>query len=98
MSETKPGNGSTDPFGDGKGNEAAGPSGSNDFLKNPSGGGSKTGGRDFTKESRDQKTGAPGYNPNSVPAGGPLPFSSTDPTRPDATTHPDGAAHKPFKI
>lgn len=90
-----PGNGSQPPFGNGDGNVSGGSKGSNDFLTNPTGGGSKSGGRDFTKESREQKGGSPGCNPDSIPQGGKDPFSQTDPSGADMTT--PGTGRKPFK-
>lgn len=83
MAEGKtPGTGAASPFGNGQGaTEAAGAStGSHDFLLNPKGSGPAGGGRDFTKENAAQKSGEPkDLNPQSVPAGGKLPYPSDKP-------------------
>ena len=59
---------------------AEGPStGANNFLENPAGGSPSSGGRDFTAESRTQKTGqAADIDKASVPAGGLMPFGTGD--------------------
>jgi len=72
-----PGDAMTSPFGDGDGATT---------MKGPSTGG----GRDFTAESRPQPVGACPPNPQSIPAGGKLPFSSPPKTL--------GQAAKPFKL
>jgi hypothetical protein len=83
--ENKPGNGYTSPFGNGNGaTTTQGPaSGTHDFNTDPGSHSPKTGGRDFTKESMPQKpSGSPGSasqpNPESIPAGGVLPFPDAD--------------------
>lgn len=104
--ENKPGNGSTSPFGNEKGATMAGPSsGGHNFLEDPESNAPSTGGRDFTKESRDQPSmdhSADGgsYDPASVPQGGPLPFGTGDAWA-KAEDEPDGLAESvnktPFK-
>lgn len=104
--ENRPGNALTAPFGNEQGSTVAGggpSSGGHDFLTNPKSNAPSSGGRDFTRESRPQPGGgAQGYNPESVPAGGPLPFANTDPS---GMVGPDGVAlspaqpsHKPFRL
>lgn len=71
--ENQPGSGSTSPFGDEQGATVAGggaASGAHDFTEDPKSHSPAAGARDFTKENRAQSSGAPGYNPQSVPAGG----------------------------
>lgn len=83
--ENKPGNGYTSPFGNEKGATMAdGPStGAHNFIEDPASHAPETGGRDFTKESRDQPNmnhaaGGGSYDPSSVPAGGTMPFGTGD--------------------
>jgi len=81
MPDGKPGNASTSPFGNGKGATMAegSSSGAHNFLTDPSSNASTSGGRDFTAESREQKSGpAPDIDKASVPAGGPFPFGTGD--------------------
>lgn len=71
--ENKSGNGYTSPFGDEKGATLSGgaSTGAHDFIEQPESDAPKTGGRDFTKESRSQQmTADSGYNKDSVPSGG----------------------------
>lgn len=103
--ENKPGTGYTPPFGNENGATVAGggpTSGAHDFLTDPASNAPKTGGRDFTRESRPQRGGPPGYNAESVPSGGPLPFPAADPK---GEYGPDGAQlehptspRKPFRV
>ena len=97
MAEGKPGNGSDSPFGNGNGATASsgGSNGGHNFVRDPAGGGAKTGGRDFTKESRAQKSGTrstsgctrvptPGTRStvctvSTVPAASPRTSSATNP-------------------
>ena len=71
--ESKPGTGAVSPFGDGKGatSAAGAASGAHDFLKDPQSAAPKSGGRDFSKENRDQQSGTDDtINDESVPDGG----------------------------
>lgn len=97
------GDGSTAPFGDGNGATSGGASsGAHDFLTDPESNSPKTGGRDFTKESRPQKDGAaPDLNQESVPEGGTMPFAKDDAIArgmPDVGTIVGDEKHKPFKL
>ena len=101
--ENKPGSGYTSPFGNEKGATTSdGPSdGAHDFLVDPASGAPKTGGRDFTQENREQEEGNSGYNPETVPDGGPLPFTKNDSTaesRDGTGTIVEAEKHKPFKL
>jgi len=76
-----PRDGAISPLGNGKGSTMAeGPdSGAHNFLEDPSSAAPTTGGRDFTKESREQKSGpADDIDKPSVPQGGPMPFGTGD--------------------
>lgn len=100
--ENKPGNGSDSPFGNEKGATTDGPSkGAHNFLEDPESGAPKTGGRDFTTESRAQKMGPEDtIDKASVPQGGPLPFGN-DSWAKNADENADGVAdtvkNTPFK-
>jgi len=99
MESKTPGNGSTSPFGDGNGaTQATGPStGAHDFVTDITTKDTMGGGRDFTKESRSQQMGPPGYDPSSVPAGGTTPFREPS-VRVDVSTMGGVEMHKPFKL
>lgn len=75
-----PRDGVISPLGDGKGSTMAGASdGAHNFLEDPESAAPKTGGRDFTKESRDQEVGTlPTLDKASVPQGGTMPFGTGD--------------------
>lgn len=92
MADSKPGNGYSSPFGNGNGATMTGPSsGAHDFITDPASGAPKTGGRDFAAEPPpEQQSGNSGYNPDSVPQGGTLPFSGEP--------QPNETANKPFKL
>ncbi|HUU43033.1 MAG TPA: hypothetical protein VMX57_04600 [Planctomycetota bacterium] len=54
-------------------------SGAHNFLEDPESGAAKSGGRDFTKESREQKSGpADDLDKPSIPQGGTMPFATGD--------------------
>lgn len=94
-----PGNGSTSPFGDGNGaTQAAGAAKGNvDFTTNPNGDGSPPARQDQMFQNRAQKGRADGWNPDTVPAGGRLPFN--DPKgRAGATLQTVGSGKKPYKL
>lgn len=98
--EGLPGNGAVSPFGNHKGATMNGSSdGGHNFLEDPESAAPKAGGRDFTAESRDQKSGPdPTIDKASVPSGGPLPFAGPDGLKADDTK--DGGvepAKSPFK-
>ncbi len=79
--ENKPGNGYESPFGNGKGATSAGPStGAANFVKDPKGPPAANTGRglDVADQQRPQPMGGTGYNPDSLPEGGALPFPQTD--------------------
>lgn len=101
MAEGKDGgDGLTSPFGNGAGApEATGPATkANDFTTNPNGNGRLAGGRDFVAEgNRPQKGRADGFNPDSVPAGGRLPFADPK-SRAEATLQTVGGGRKPFRL
>lgn len=80
MPDGKPGNGKDSPFGNGNGATMQGSSsGGHNFIEDPESAAPKTGGRDFTKESREQPTGqASDIDKTSVPQGGLLPFGGGD--------------------
>lgn len=93
-----PGNGSTSPFGNGAGaTQTAGSSkGSNDFTTNPTGNGTPPGSL-AEPANRPQKGRADGWNPDSVPKGGRLPF--VDPSsRAGASLQPVGSGKKPYRL
>lgn len=101
--ENKPGNAQDSPFGNEKGATMAdGPSsGAHNFIKDPESHAPSTGGRDFTKESREQSDGPlPTIDDASIPAGGKLPFGTGDAWS-KAEETADGTAdtvkHTPFK-
>jgi hypothetical protein len=99
-----PGTGYTSPFGDGKGNVAAGGkvTGAHDFIADPKGSSPAKGSRDFSKESRDQEAkkdeeGDP--NSESVPSDGKILLA--DPPAGSTRTSPIGAPGstvKPFRL
>ncbi len=99
------GKGAVAPLGNGMGaTQSAGAySGAHDFIKDPASGADASGGRDFTKESRPQ----PGdqapqdINPQSIPAGGKLPFPAADPKGERAKflgTIVDAERKQPFRL
>lgn len=92
------GNGRDNPFGNGQGATPLGSSsGGNNFLTNPTGGGNKKPGRDFTQEKPgEQPTGPGGLNMSSVPAGGRMPF--TDSSAREVYFKPGQGGKKPFKL
>jgi len=93
-----PGNGSTSPFGNGAGaTQTAGPArGGNDFTTNPNGNGTPPG-RFAEPVNRPQKGRADGWNPDTVPKGGRLPF--VDPSsRQGASLQVAGSAKKPYRL
>lgn len=98
--ENKPGSGAVSPFGNEKGatKSSGSYSGSHDFIKDPASGAPKTGGRDFTEENKnaEQKEGH-GYNEESVPQGGALPFPAADPGKREVSMESE-VSHKPFKL
>lgn len=82
-------------------NKATTSSGGHDFIEDPKSAAPATGGRDFTKESREQKDGDNGANADSIPEGGKDPFAQTDKVakeRYDVGTEVDAEVHKPFKL
>lgn len=98
---TNPGDGKTNPFGNGKGDTSMGPSKGVDFQKDPQGagqGGKK--GRDILAEPAPKQQMGSNENKDSVPQGGKI--LKADPKDKDGGnpvgTTPDGAAHKPFKL
>lgn len=101
-----PGNAYASPFGNSKGATMGGPSsGAHDFIKDPASHAPATGGRDFSQESRTQKTGDPAdrYCPDSPPDGGTLPFEDADKASQDVRDDMTGQLveepkHKPFKL
>lgn len=100
MPEGKPGDGKISPFGNGKGATMAGDSsGAHNFLEDPASAAPKTGGRDFTAESREQKTGpADTIDKASVPQGGTMPFGTGDKWAKGEETADGGIEPKtPFK-
>jgi len=107
MADNKPGDGANPPFGNGKGatSSAGASSGAHNFLEDPASNAPKTGGRDFTKESRPQEVGKPEdrYNSDTVPEGGDLPFDQTDDTAEGEHAMQvgqivDKPKNKPFKL
>jgi len=108
MAEGKtPGDGSVSPFGDHKGaTEGDGASsGAHNFLEDPASHAPAAGGRDFSKESREQKQGSPDdrYCGDSVPQGGDLPFEDADKASQEARADMIGELvekpkHVPFKL
>ena len=102
-----PGTGAISPFGDSKGATQAdgASSGAHNFIEDPASAAPKTGGRDFSMESRAQKTGNPEdrYCPDSVPDGGDLHFEDMDDASQAARGDMTGqlvekAKHMPFKL
>lgn len=83
------------PFGD-KGT-SGGSSGGHDFVTDPKSGAPATGGRDFTKESRPQKSGSDPVNPEDAIGGGKPAF----PDFPDPAGKGCGSIgneKRPFKV
>jgi hypothetical protein len=96
-----PGDGKTNPFGDAKGaTQAAGKfSGAHDFTVDPTGSGSKTGGKDFNAEEPKEVEDDIEPNKESVPTGGKILFA--DPPAGSKRTSPVGApgsSVKPFRL
>ena len=92
-----PGNGSTNPFGDGAGNATKASTSMTDFT-NP--GAPKTGGatpRDFSRESRSQSAAAPRTNAADAAPGGPVPVVTPPPQRTGGVGSPGNGA-KPFRL
>ena len=100
--ENKPGNGYDSPFGNGNGATSMGASnGAHNFLEDPASAAPKSGGRDFTTESRDLPSGqAPDLDKASIPDGGLLPFGGGDKWAKDPDCSTDGGVEPksmPFK-
>lgn len=95
---TNPGDGKTNPFGNGNGGGGS-RAGANNFVANPrgaAGGGAKP--RDFRTAQPQPKTTGEGVNPDSVAAAGIVP-QIDPPDDPEIGTRPLGQnAHKPYKL
>lgn len=98
MPDATPGNAKDSPIGNGDGAtvKAGASAGGGDLLANPTGNGTKTGGRDFTGESRPQQAGGTGYNPDNVPPGGAV--LKADPGAASSKVAPVMGTRKPFKV
>lgn len=93
--ENQSGDGKTSPFGDGKGAPTGGRgSGGSDFVRDPRGGGSMPAKFENPAKNYPQQAGQPGFNPDSVPAGGSK--LHADPPKPIDGTVPGG--RKPYKL
>ncbi len=97
--DSKQGNGSTSPFGNGRGGDSeGGASGAVDLVKDPKAmATAPAGGMDVTRQSRAQPMGGNGANPDSIPEGGPSPFPKTD-VAADASTSTVAQPKTPFKL
>ena len=98
MDATKPGNGSSSPFGNGNGaTSSGGASGSHDFVTDPS---SKPTGKglDVTKQSVAQPKGDSGCNPDTIPPGGPTLKVDPPAGRYGVMQVVDTPKNKPFKL
>jgi hypothetical protein len=96
---TKPGDGKTSPYGDGKGGTGMSRAGANNFLTNPRGGNSGSG-KAFDQTKQPKPTASPGTGPNPDDAAKAGLIPQIDP--PDAVdigTRPLGQnSKKPFKL
>lgn len=101
MADTKPGDGNTNPFGNGQGKGRNENMGGNDFTRNPRGGGGNAPKpRSFVGDGETGKQASgQGPNPESIPSGGRFPF--TPPKADEGNPLGDGSqgtARKPFKL
>jgi hypothetical protein len=96
--ENQPGDGKSNPFGNGAGGAAKMASSGNDFLTNPSGSGGKGGaGQPDSKftQSRPQQSGSDPVNAGDKPPG---PSTAAEVVTPADLGGTQGVTHKPFKL
>jgi len=95
----QPGNGKTNPFGNGQGGAGGQGAMANNFVQNPKGNNSGSKPRDFVDASRPQQAAGPRTNPQDAAAG---PSTAAEAASPPPTrqggTGTVGNGNKPFRL